>query len=192
MRLLKTFIISLMGLVALGTMNILAYQGDLITQMKDGRHILMIRHAYAPGTGDPKHFKIGDCATQRNLDNRGRAQARKIGEWLRSKGIKKVKIYSSQWCRCVETATLLDLGPVTHLPALNSFFELPQNREPNIKALRSFMADLSENSQLVIFVTHFVTILEITGESVSSGEGVVLKLKKRGAYDVLGRLSFDE
>ena len=92
----------------------------------------------------------------------------------------------------METATLLNLGPVTQLPALNSFFELPQNREPNIKALRSFMADLSENSKLIIFVTHFVTILEITGESVSSGEGVVLKFKKGGACDVLGRLSFDE
>ena len=190
MRLLKIFKISFLGLMAIAVMNAHADQGDLIKLMKSGGHILMIRHAYAPGSGDPANFKIGDCATQRNLNNRGRAQARTIGEWLRSKGIKDAKVYSSQWCRCLETARLLDLGTVAELPALNSFYELPQNREPNIKALRSFIVNLPENGELIIWVTHFVTILEISGEGVSSGEGVVLKLKGQGAYDVLGRLSF--
>ena len=84
----------------------------------------------------------------------------------------------------------MDLGTVAELPALNSFYEIPQNRETNIKALRSFIVNLPENGELIILVTHFVTILEISGEGVSSGEGVVLKLKGQGAYDVLGRLSF--
>jgi len=190
MRLLKIFGISFLGLMAFAALNTHADQGDLIKQMKSGGHILMIRHAYAPGTGDPAHFKIGDCDTQRNLDNRGRVQARAIGDWLRSKGIKDAKVYSSQWCRCLETATLLDLGSVSELSALNSFYELPQNREPNIKALRSFIANLPTNGELIILVTHFVTILEIAGEGVSSGEGVVLKLKGGDTYDVLGRLSF--
>ena len=190
MRLLKIFKISFLGLMAIAVMNAHADQGDLIKRMKSGGHILMIRHAYAPGSGDPANFKIGDCATQRNLNNRGRTQARAIGEWLRSKGIKDAKVYSSQWCRCLETARLLDFGTVAELPALNSFFELPQNREPNIKALRSFIANLPANGELIIWVTHFVTILEIAGEGVSSGEGVVLKLKEEGTYYVLGRLSF--
>jgi phosphohistidine phosphatase SixA len=190
MRLLKVYIISFLGLMALFVLNAHADQGDLIEQMKSGGHILMIRHAYAPGTGDPAHFKIGDCATKRNLDSGGRTQARSIGDWLGSKGIEVANVYSSQWCRCQETARLLDLGTVAELPALNSFYELPQNREPNIKALRSFIVNLPENGELVILVTHFVTILEISGEVVSSGEGVVLKLKGQGAYDVLGRLSF--
>jgi len=190
MRLLKIFGISFLGLMAFAALNTHADQGDLIKQMKSGGHILMIRHAYAPGTGDPAHFKIGDCDTQRNLDNRGRVQSRAIGDWLRSKGIKDAKVYSSQWCRCLETATLLDLGSVSELSALNSFYELPQNREPNIKALRSFIANLPTNGELIILVTHFVTILEIAGEGVSSGEGVVLKLKGGDTYDVLGRLSF--
>ena len=190
MRLLKIFKISFLGLMAIAVMNAHADQGDLIKRMKSGGHILMIRHAYAPGSGDPANFKIGDCATQRNLNNRGRTQARAIGEWLRSKGIKDAKVYSSQWCRCQETAALLGLGPVTELPALNSFYELPQNREPNIKSLRSFFANLPNNGELIILVTHFVTILEIAGEGVSSGEGVVLKLKEEGTYYVLGRLSF--
>ena len=76
------------------------------------------------------------------------------------------------------------------MPALNSFYEFPQDREPNIKAVRSFIANLTSNGELIIMVTHFVTILEITGEGVSSGEGIVLKLKGQGAYDVLGSLSF--
>ena len=190
MRFFKIFIISLFGFMALVVMNAHANEDDLIKLMKSGGHIVMIRHAYAPGSGDPANFKIGDCATQRNLDDRGRSQARAIGDWLRSKGIKDAKIYSSQWCRCLETATLLGLGPVAELPALDSFYGKPQNREPDIKALRSFIATLPADGELIIFVTHYVTILEITGEGVSPGEGVVLKIKEGGAYDVLGSLSF--
>lgn len=190
MRLLKIFIIGIFALIAIFVTNTHAENDDLIEKIKSGGHILMIRHAYAPGTGDPANFKIGDCATQRNLDDRGRSQARVIGDWLRSKGIKDAKVYSSQWCRCQETAALLNFGPVAELPALNSFYGRPQNREPNVKALRSFIATLPANGELIIFVTHYVTILEIAGEGVSPGEGVVLKLKEGGAYDVLGSLSF--
>ena len=190
MSFLKIFIVNLLALTAIAVTNTHAGQIDLIKQMMSGVNILMIRHAYAPGSGDPDNFKVGDCATQRNLDDRGREQARSIGDWLRSKGIKAAKVYSSQWCRCLETARLLDLGTVAELPALNSFYELPQDRESNIKALRSFIANLPVSGELIIMVTHFVAILEITGEGVSSGEGVVLKLKGKGTYDVLGRLSF--
>jgi hypothetical protein len=190
MRLFKIFGISFFVLMALAVMNVHADQRDLIELMKSGGYILMLRHAYAFGSGDPANFKIGDCTTQRNLDDHGRSHARAIGEWLRSKGIKDAKVYSSQWCRCQETATLLGLGPVTELPALNSFYANPQNREPNIKTLRSFIATLPADGELIIFVTHFENILEITGEGVSPGEGVVLKLKKGGACDVLGTLSF--
>ena len=191
MRLLKIFIIGIFTLIAIFVTNTHADKGDLIKLMKSGGHILMIRHAYAPGSGDPACFKIGDCATQRNLNDQGRIQARAIGEWLRSKEIKEAKVYSSQWCRCQESATLLGFGPVTELPALNSVYARPQNREPTIKALRSFIATLPADGELVIFVTHFENILEITGEGVSPGEGVVLKLKEGGAYDVLGSLSFE-
>jgi len=190
MSFLKLFIVNLLALTAIAVTNTHADQVDLIKKMMSGVNILMIRHAYAPGSGDPDNFKVGDCTTQRNLDDRGREQARSIGDWLRSKGIKAARVYSSQWCRCLETARLLDLGTVAELPALNSFYEFPKDQEPNIKALRSFIANLPANGELIIMVTHFVTILEITGKGVSSGEGVVLKLKGKGTYDVLGRLRF--
>jgi len=148
MHLLKIFIVNFLALTAIAVTNTHSGQHDLIKHLTSGGHILMIRHAYAPGTGDPVHFKIGDCATQRNLNIGGRTQARAIGDWLRSKGIKAAKVFSSHWCRCLETARLLDLGTVAELPALNSFYEFPQDREPNIKALRSFIANLPTNGEL--------------------------------------------
>ncbi len=163
---------------------------EMIDRMKAGGHILMIRHALAPGSGDPANFKIGDCSTQRNLDDRGRDQARAIGNWLRSNGITSARMYSSQWCRCLETARLIDLGPVAELPALNSFYELVQNREPNLRALREFIAAQPEEGKLIILVTHFVTISAIADRGVSSGEGVLLELNQNKLYEVVGQLDF--
>ena len=164
----------------------------IIEGMKTGGHILMIRHALAPGTGDPSNFQIGDCSTQRNLDDRGRAQARAIGNWLRSKGISSARVYSSQWCRCLETAKLLQMGPVAELPALNSFYELTQNREPNLKALRKFIAEQPAGGILIIMVTHLVTISAIADDFVSSGEGVLLKLNPEAYYESVGRVNFSK
>jgi broad specificity phosphatase PhoE len=163
----------------------------LIEQMKSGGHVLMIRHAQAPGSGDPENFTIGDCSTQRNLDDRGRAQARAIGDWLRLRGIKKARMYSSQWCRCLDTANLINMGPVTPLPALNSFYDLPQDREPNLKELRLFLSKQKSHDELLILVTHFVTISAISGEAVSSGEGVVLRMEEKGTHEFVGKLDFD-
>jgi phosphohistidine phosphatase SixA len=190
MPFLKIFTTCFFGIVILAAINANADQDSLIEQMKAGGHILMIRHAYAPGNGDPANFQLGDCSTQRNLDDRGRMQARAIGEWLRDKGIKEVRIYSSQWCRCLETAELLMLGDVTELPALNSFYDRPQDREPNLKALQEFISELALEGELIIMVTHFVTISAITGEGVSSGEGVVLQLKDATNYELIDRLNF--
>jgi phosphohistidine phosphatase SixA len=163
---------------------------DLVTSIRSGSHVLMIRHAHAPGSGDPDHFKIGDCGTQRNLDDRGRAQAQQIGRWLRAHGITSARIFSSQWCRCRDTAEGLALGPVNELPALNSFFERPQDRAPNLAALRAFLSQQPTDGPLVVLVTHFVTISAISGLGVAAGEGVVLRLQGGGGFEVLGRLGF--
>jgi phosphohistidine phosphatase SixA len=187
----KIWIGVLLGMGLLWAPAKAASPGQLIAELKSGGHILMIRHAYAPGTGDPDDFRIGDCDTQRNLDDQGRAQARKIGQWLQRRGIETARIYSSQWCRCLETARLLELGPVTELTALNSFFERPQDREPNLAALRVFLAQQPTDGPLIILVTHFVTISGITGEGVASGQGMVLKIQSDGGVKVIGPLGFD-
>ena len=168
-----------------------AEQSDMIARMKAGGHILMIRHALAPGNGDPSEFKLGDCATQRNLDDRGRMQSREIGQWLRANGIKSARVYSSQWCRCLETAALMAMGTVTELAGLNSFYELPQNRESNLNALNQFISRQPVYGELIIMVTHYVTIAAITNETIASGEGVLLELREDASYRVVGSLKFD-
>jgi phosphohistidine phosphatase SixA len=167
-----------------------ADQSEVIDRLKAGGHILMIRHALAPGNGDPPNFKIGDCATQRNLDDTGRDQARSIGEWLRNNGVTSARVYSSQWCRCIETARLLNLGPVQELAALNSYYERVQDREPNLRTLNEFISQQPTKGELIILVTHFVTIADIAGTGVSSGGGALLALHADAPYTVVGRLDF--
>ena len=191
MRFWGCLLVCLPGLITLAMAGVDSDQAEMIARMKAGGHILMIRHALAPGTGDPANFRIGDCSTQRNLDDRGREQARSIGKLLRSEGITSARVYSSQWCRCLETAELLAIGSVAELPALNSFYELTQDREPNLKALRKFIAEQPSDGELVILVTHLVTISAIADEGVSSGEGVLLKLTRDAPYEIVGRLNFD-
>jgi phosphohistidine phosphatase SixA len=180
----------LTGLTFLIAAGALADQAEFIDRLRSGGHILMIRHALAPGSGDPPNFKIRDCSTQRNLDDSGRTQARRIGMWLRKNGIKSSRIYSSQWCRCLETANLIDIGTVQELAALNSFYEKIENREPNLQALNQFISQQPVDGKLVILVTHFVTIAAISGTGLSSGEGVLLELHKNKPYTVIGRLDF--
>lgn len=180
----------LTGPFALESATARASESDLIQRMKAGGHVMMIRHARAPGTGDPANFQLGDCSTQRNLDDRGRAQAKAIGDWFRSKGITQARVFSSQWCRCLETAQLMKLGPVTELPALNSFYQRPQDRDRNLRALRTFLSKQPRDGPLVVLVTHHVTIQGIPGETVSSGEGVVLELQRDQSHSVIGRGDF--
>ena len=135
--------------------------------------VLFMRHALAPGFGDPDHFSVTDCSTQRNLDETGRAQARSIGAKLAVADIKFSAIYSSHWCRCLETAQLLGLGAITPFEGLNSFFQNHAPREATLAKLRRKLNILSPSAPASLMVTHSVTIHAITGISVPSG-GVVL------------------
>ncbi|MCB1773073.1 MAG: histidine phosphatase family protein [Gammaproteobacteria bacterium] len=150
-----------------------------------------MRHAIAPGFGDPDNFRLGDCSTQRNLSDEGRQQAAAIGNWLRQHGITRAAVYSSQWCRCLETAELLDLGDVVALPALNSFFERPDDRSSNLTALRAFLADWQPGDMPLVLVTHQVTVTAMTGVFPGSGEGVVVSLGENGELQAPARAPFD-
>lgn len=157
---------------------------------KPGR-VLMLRHANAPGIGDPPNFKLEDCSTQRNLDAAGRAQARALGRRLAQAGVREAGVYSSQWCRCLETAKLLNLGPVTPQPALNSFFARSEQRQPTVAALRSFLSGLPTNGPPVILVTHQFTINEFTSVGTASGGGSLFELNGSGAPRLLGAIKPD-
>jgi len=161
-----------------------------LERLKNG-DVLLLRHALAPGFGDPEAFRLDDCSTQRNLSDEGRQQARAIGNWLKARGIDRAEVYSSQWCRCLETADLLGLGDVTHLPALNSFFQQREDRAPNLAALRRFLAAWEPLDMPLVLVTHQVTVTAITGIFPASGEGVVATLGVDGALRDFSRLRFD-
>lgn len=149
--------------------------------------VALIRHAYAPGGGDPDGFTLGDCATQRNLDERGRAQARAIGEAFRANGIAVDRVLSSQWCRCSETAELLGLGPVQPFPALNSFFDDRSTKDEQTRSVRAFLAARAPEERTVL-VTHQVNISALAGAGVSSGEIVVVEHDGAGRVSVLATI----
>jgi len=179
----------LVGMLVLGIVGTVAAADPAVDRLRVGG-VLLLRHAIAPGFGDPADFRIDDCSTQRNLSEAGRQQASAIGAWLRKRGIGRARVYSSQWCRCLETAELLGLGRVSPLPALNSFFERPADREPNLTALRAFLAAQPLQNEPLVLVTHQVTVTALTGISPSSGEGVVATLGAYGQLRDFARLSF--
>lgn len=148
--------------------------------------IVLFRHANAPGIGDPDGFRLGDCSTQRNLDDRGRAEARAIGDAFRQRGIVVGRVLSSQWCRAQETANLAFPGQVEDTPAFNSFFD---SREAESAATASALGVLEgwSGPGLMVVVTHQVNISSLTGVSPRPGEGVIVSVKE-GAVQVLGRL----
>lgn len=152
-------------------------------------HVLIMRHANAPGVGDPPGMVLDDCATQRNLDEHGRAQAKNLGGRLRSAGLAELRVFTSQWCRCRETARLLGVGRVEDLPALNSFFEQQERREAQVRALREFLAQLPRDGRPVVLVTHQVNITALTGYYPASGEGLVLRLRADGGFDRVAELA---
>lgn len=134
--------------------------------------VLLMRHAIAPGGGDPAGFVLGDCSTQRNLSDKGRAQARAIGARLRAAGLSFDQVFSSEWCRSRETAELLDLGEVTALPPVNSFFDNREDGPRQTRETLDYLATLPPEARVVI-VTHQVNITALTGVTPQSGETVV-------------------
>ena len=148
--------------------------------------IVLFRHATAPGTGDPSGMRIGDCATQRNLSEAGRAEARDIGKAFRDRSIAVGKVLSSQWCRCAETAELAFPGAVTEEPSFNSFFEDRSRSGPQTEAARTILDQWKGPGALVV-VTHQVNINALTGAYTASGEGIVLRVAN-GALSVVGRI----
>ena len=170
MNFLKIFIIIFISL----TTSIKADSNkDLLKQLTEGGKLIFIRHAYAPGSGDPNNFNLNDCSTQRNLSDRGRKQAEHIGIIFRENKIEIDEVYSSEWCRCKETAEIAFTNFTTK-NFLNSFYSsnYAKNKTKQIKDLMKFVKknDFEKN---IIFVTHYVLISEVLDYAPSSGEIIV-------------------
>jgi len=159
-------------------------QAVLVDDLRDGQHVLLMRHADAPGYGDPVGYVIGRCSTQRNLGDYGKKQAKAIGVWLSKQGIETAQVLSSPWCRCLETANLLNKGPVKIDSSLGSFFDDMSLEKKQTKELEALMkSELERGARTpIILVTHHVNIQAYTGKVVGVGDMVMVKVNKNGEY----------
>ena len=151
--------------------------------LQDGGQIILIRHTVTtPGAGDPAGMRLGDCSTQRNLSEEGRAHARRIGEQFRKRAIPIGRVLSSPWCRCLETARLA-FGKAQVSQALSNLFGRHENRESQVRQMHEILQQESGRGNLIL-VTHGSTILALTGVSPATGEMVIVSRDAK----VLGRL----
>ncbi len=151
--------------------------------------IVLFRHATAPGIGDPTGFKLDACATQRNLDDKGRAEARKLGEQFRSRKITVGAVLTSQWCRSRETARLAFGDVVKDEPAFNSSFRTSTDiSDPQTAQARALLLRWRGPGTLVV-VTHQVNITALTGVIPASAEGVVVRPAADGSLKVVGSIA---
>jgi phosphohistidine phosphatase SixA len=164
----------------------LAAPDPLLERLRAGGAVLLLRHATAPGTGDPPGFRRDDCATQRNLSAAGRAEAERLGARLRDAAIPIGRVLTSAWCRARETAELLELGPVEPYAPLDSFFAARDRGPEQVRALEAFIRDWSGPGNAVL-VTHQVNITGVTGIVPRSGEAVVVARGETGIELLGGR-----
>lgn len=158
-----------------------------VSNPKTTGYVLLLRHAIAPGVGDPANFKIGDCSTQRNLSEEGKAQARAIGAWLKSKKIRIARVESSRWCRSIETAKLMDIGKVKQNPNLDSLFNSDNPiADPRTAATREQIIKHRNKKGLLVLVFHQINIMALAGGGVDSGEGVLVRANRDGELKVMG------
>ena len=175
---MKTFLVPLLMLLSLP-----AFADDWDALRAPGA-VAIMRHALAPGGGDPANFDVTDCSTQRNLDDRGRDQAARIGAALRDRGFTFDTVLTSQWCRCRDTATLLAVGPVTEAPALNSFFQDRSTAAAQTAATENIIRATQGS---LMMVTHQVNITALTGVFPGSGDIIVIRPTDSG-IKVLGTI----
>jgi phosphohistidine phosphatase SixA len=184
----RIVILAVVGLVpAVLAVGPIGAENTVWDALRGGGQVVLIRHASTePGLGDPPGFRVEDCATQRNLSEAGRAEARRIGAVFRWRGIPVERVLSSRWCRCLETARLA-FGRVEPWPALDSFFE-DRSREPEqTRAVKALMSEPRTRGNLVL-VTHQVNITALTGIVPAMGEAIVVTRGPDGTARVAGRL----
>ena len=184
MKFLKFFIIIFISL----TTSIKAdLNKNLINQLEYGEKLIFIRHAYAPGSGDPNNFNLNDCSTQRNLSNEGKKQAQYIGKFFKEYDIKIDKVLSSEWCRCKETAEIA-FKDFSTKSFLNSFYssKYAKNKDRQVKQLNNYIEKFKSKKNLVL-ITHYVLISEVLNYAPSSGEIVVSDKN----FNIIGNIKID-
>ena len=150
-------------------------------------YVLLMRHALAPGIGDPENFNVSDCSTQRNLNDEGRKDAREIGSWLKRRDVKIFRVESSRWCRAKDTAELLNIGKVRPNKNFDSLFRDPDPaNNPQTAAIKKRIFNHRNTRGLLVLVGHSVNIQTLTGISLESGEGVLVRATPQGELKIMG------
>lgn len=150
-------------------------------------YVLLMRHALAPGVGDPENFRVSDCSTQRNLNEEGRQDAREIGQWLARREVKILRVETSRWCRAKETAQLLNIGKVRLNKNLDSLFrDSDPLSDPQTANIKKRILDHRKGKGLLVMVGHSVNIQALTNISLESGEGVLIRATAQGKLEVMG------
>jgi phosphohistidine phosphatase SixA len=198
----RTVALGALGCTSLATAPLLfaqeLSQSAVFTALQRGGLVVLIRHASAPGTFDPPGFKLDDCSTQRNLGEQGKQQAIAIGETLKANNVAIESIFSSQWCRCLETARLaFPSSAVEPTSFLNSpTGTAPTLRQTRIEQWRKHIQQFGSQKEKLknrIYITHNFNIMDLTGEAVAEGQALVLDPKVNLALrpvKALGRIQF--
>jgi phosphohistidine phosphatase SixA len=156
--------------------------------LRQGGRVALMRHADAPGgAGDPPGFRLDDCKTQRNLSARGREDAKAVGERLRTERVAVTKLLSSPWCRCVDTARLLDIGPVEIEPTFSNAFVLA-DRRPALTAGARAVVSAWKGPGTLLVVTHGANIQALASVNPDSGELVVVEPRPDASLRTVGRI----
>ena len=152
-------------------------------------YVVLLRHALTvSGTGDPPGFELDDCETQRNLSEAGREQAKQIGREFRDRNIPVIQVQSSQYCRCLDTASLLDLGTVKPSPMLNSIYEDRTTATQQVEQTRQQILNHRNNSGVIVMVSHYANIVEVSGVAPQEGEIIVTRANQQGDLEVSGQI----
>jgi len=164
--------------------------GDPQALLRQGGVVVAFRHALAPGTFDPPEFRLGDCGTQRNLNDAGRAQAQRVGEWFRQRQLAPARVRSSPWCRCIDTATLAFGAAPDIWTALGSPRGMPETTgAEHLRALRQALAAVSARpGGFEVWFTHMFVLSDLATANTASAEGLVLRAGRDGRVQVLARV----
>ncbi|HJQ59499.1 MAG TPA: histidine phosphatase family protein [Vineibacter sp.] len=186
MRLFVALVVLLLSAVSSPTAT--ASEDAAWAALRGDGHVALMRHADAPGPfGDPPEFRLDDCATQRNLSDKGRADATTVGLRLKANGARLGRIVSSPWCRCVDTARLMNVGPVDIEPTFSNVVVLRDQRDTLTAGARAFIRAWKGPGTLLV-VTHGANIQALTGYNPASGEMVVVAPRADGTMREIGRL----
>jgi broad specificity phosphatase PhoE len=179
-------IVALIALIAALPLAALADEA-LWSQLRSGGFVVLIRHGLTdPGVGDPPGFTLGDCRTERNLNDAGRAEAKRVGEAFRRNKVPVAQVLSSEWCRCRDTAQLA-FGTYEAWPALNNLFGRPENAAAQTRAIVE-RASRARGPANLVLVSHGSTITPISGVSPAPAEMIVMKPAGAGSLKLVGRI----